>query len=72
MKYSDEFKREALNLAAQWACEPDPLPDLAVAPGLRVAPCVGQVGGGSRFSCAERPIRPATSPGAGPPFLRAG
>jgi len=57
---------------AQWACEPDPLPDLAVAPGSRVAPYPRLVGGGSRFPCAERPIRPATSPGAGAPFPRAG
>ena len=40
---------------AQWACEPDPLPELAVAPGLRVAPYARRVGGGSRFPCAKRP-----------------
>ena len=52
---------------AQWACEPDPLPDPAIAPGPRVAPFAKRVGRGSRSSRVERPIRPATSPGAGPP-----
>ena len=57
---------------AQWACEPDPLPDLAIAPGPRVAPFARRVGGGSRLSCALRPIRPATSPGACPIPPKAG
>ena len=49
---------------AQWACKPDPQPDVATAPGPGVAPLVRRVGRGSAptVHCSQPGPPPAQVP----------